>query len=212
MLNAGIAAAPPSLSNSGYELQFGTNHMGHALFTQLLMPTLLRTKAADPAADVRIVIVASEGHKFAPKGGIQFDNVKTEMPNNMSMGRYGQSKLANILFGKELAALYPQVKTMSVHPGTIDTPILRSGAQNHPYLAALAKPLMKLIADTPETGAKGQLWACVSDGVTSGGYYEPIGKVGTQTAAAKDGKLQKDLWDWTNRELTEHGAPGWPEA
>lgn len=63
---------PPGLTKDGYEAQFGTNHVGHFLFTKLLLPTMLKT-AEEPNSDVRIVNLSSEGHKFAPSGG--FDPV-----------------------------------------------------------------------------------------------------------------------------------------
>lgn len=61
-------AQPPSLTKDGFEAQFGTNHVGHFLFTKLLLPTLQKT-AAEPNSDVRIINLSSEGHKFAPSVG-----------------------------------------------------------------------------------------------------------------------------------------------
>ncbi|KAK1765024.1 hypothetical protein QBC33DRAFT_545526 [Phialemonium atrogriseum] len=83
MLNAGIMAIPPGLTSSGYELQFGTNHMGHALLTKLLLPLLTNTAAAD--ADVRVVSLSSHGHVYLPRGGFRFDSLRTTAD---SMGAY----------------------------------------------------------------------------------------------------------------------------
>lgn len=69
MLNAGIMAAPPGMTCDGYEIQFGTNYVGHALLARLLLPVLERT-ASTPAADVRIIMLTSAGHNLCPTGGI----------------------------------------------------------------------------------------------------------------------------------------------
>ncbi|KAK2071266.1 hypothetical protein P8C59_005703 [Phyllachora maydis] len=112
MLNAGVMATPPGLTSEGYELQFGTNHVGHALLTKLLLPTLLST-AARPAADVRVVVLSSAAHMMAPRGGVKLDAVTSPDCHGMyTWRRYGQSKLANILFARQLALEYPQLKVV----------------------------------------------------------------------------------------------------
>lgn len=78
------------------------------------MPTLLRT-AAEPSSDVRIINVSSVGERLTPSGGLAFDDLKSPMDSSLSITRYGQSKLANILFTKELAKRYPDVKAVSSH-------------------------------------------------------------------------------------------------
>ncbi|KAG9622101.1 oxidoreductase, partial [Aureobasidium melanogenum] len=92
--NAGIMSVPYSTTKQGYEIQFGTNHMGHALLTKLLMPVLLKT-AEDPKADVRVVSLSSEGHQLARGCGILYDQAAAETYGTWS--RYGSAKLANIL-------------------------------------------------------------------------------------------------------------------
>lgn len=125
--NAGIMAAPPGLTVDGYELQFQTNHLGHALLIKLLLPTLLQTAEA-PDSDVRVICQSSLGFQIAPMGGIRFDSLKTTqedlsiLPDSFgTYYRYGQSKLANILTAAELAKRYPQITAVSVHPGIVDT-------------------------------------------------------------------------------------------
>ena len=117
-------ATPPGLTTDGYELQFGTNHMGHALLTKLLLPTLLRTAESTPEnPDVRVVDVTSLGFTVAPKGGILFPELKTRCDWGMGTEwkRYGQSKLANVLHAAELARRHPSLVTASVHPGVVNT-------------------------------------------------------------------------------------------
>jgi retinol dehydrogenase-12 len=74
-LNAGIIRVAPGVTAEDYEIHFGINYLGHALLSRLLVPTMLRTIQQQP--DVRIVIVSSEGHVIAPKGGIDFNKLKT---------------------------------------------------------------------------------------------------------------------------------------
>lgn len=112
LTSQGIMAVPWSKTKEGYEIQFGTNHMGHALLTKLLLPTLLKTAEA-PNSDVRVINLASEGHMFAP--GIIYDQDALEP--YQTFRRYGQSKLANILHARELQRRYPQITATSLHPG-----------------------------------------------------------------------------------------------
>ena len=113
--NAGVMALPASTTKEGYEIQFGTNHVGHFLFTKLLIPTLQRT--AEGKGDVRIVNLSSEGHRLPPKGGLALKDAHSDMASYNTWVRYGQSKLANILFTRELTRRYPTFKSFAIHPG-----------------------------------------------------------------------------------------------
>lgn len=206
MLNAGIMANPPGLTTDGYELQFGTNHMGHALFTKLLLPLLLKTTELEDKPDVRVVVMTSEGHKLAlPKVGLDLGLLKSETMNVSTARRYGASKLANVLFARELAQRVPQITVSAVHPGLVTTNLAHSMADAYLSLAVQTK-IMTLLSyaplfQTPDRGAKNQLWASVSKDVVSGEYYTGVGKGGTQSAAAKDDDLARRLWEWTEAEL-----------
>jgi NAD(P)-dependent dehydrogenase (short-subunit alcohol dehydrogenase family) len=125
MCNAGIMAQPAQLSKDGYEIQFATNHLGHALLIKTLLPILLRT-SEQPGSDVRIVCNSSEGWRGHPKGGIQFDRLKTvqDYPLLGKWIRYGQSKVANIVYARELAKRYPGITSAAIHPGVIATPLV----------------------------------------------------------------------------------------
>jgi NAD(P)-dependent dehydrogenase (short-subunit alcohol dehydrogenase family) len=90
-------ALPPGLTADGYEIQSGTNILSHALLIKLLLPLMLTT-AKQPSADVRIVLLTSEGYAFHPSGGIVFRDLKTSQSGIGLLGpwqRYGQSKLAS---------------------------------------------------------------------------------------------------------------------
>ncbi|KAJ9606760.1 hypothetical protein H2200_008769 [Cladophialophora chaetospira] len=210
-LNAGVAVIPQSTTKEGYEIQFGTNYLGQALLTQLLMPLLLKT-AGLPGADVRIVSMSSVGHKnFAPRKGILFDELKTDMGTHSGAELYGQAKLAKTLFAYELAKRYPQITSTSLHPGTVKSNIW-SGEKRFNILLnnLIIKPLVALTGVSNEEGAKTQLWCSFSKDVENGRYYEPIGKAGKDGPLSRDDDLSRKLWEWTDRELQEHGTPGWP--
>lgn len=198
--NAGVMALPPGLTKDGYEIQFGTNHVGHALLVKLLLPTLEKT-AAEPDSDVRIVSLSSLGHKYTVTGGVDFKTLKTDRKDATTWARYGQSKLANILYSKALARRYPAIKCVAVHPGAVDTNLsatLESQNWIYPYLKAIIKPL----AVTPaHQGAWNQLWAATSPDAVSGEYYTPVAATGGASGWATDEKLSEDLWEWTQKEL-----------
>jgi retinol dehydrogenase 12 len=80
VLNAGIIRVATGTTKEGYEVHFGLNYLGHALLSRLLVPTMVRTARAlkQPDSDVRVVVVSSEGHIILPKGGIQFEKLKTD--------------------------------------------------------------------------------------------------------------------------------------
>lgn len=134
MNNAGIMMTPPGTTKDGYEIQFGTNHMGHALLTNLLLPKLLST-AEEVNADVRIITLSSAGHLWAPKGGLQLETVQSEQRNLSTRQRYGQSKLANILYSIELSRRYPAIRCVSVHPGSVKTGLSRGLKESYPFAA-----------------------------------------------------------------------------
>ncbi|VZI09784.1 unnamed protein product [Fusarium fujikuroi] len=176
LLNGGIMSVPPGTTDDGYEIQFGTNHMGHALLTKLLLPTLLRT--ADKGADVRVTVLASSAHQYAPPEGIKFDTLKGQALQMGTITRYGQSKLSNALFAKELARRYPQLTTASLQPGLVTTNLANTMSDNSWIMRIAWKITTLFIGVDVPTGTLNQLWASTSKDVVSGTYYEPIGRTG----------------------------------
>ncbi|XDG00608.1 hypothetical protein ABKA04_000223 [Annulohypoxylon sp. FPYF3050] len=201
MLNAGIMAHPPALTSDGYEIQFGTNHLGHALLTKLLLPALLRTAGESPKADVRVIVLSSVGHNFAPDKGIQFDTLKSKAESLSGLARYGQSKLANILYTQELARRYPQLKVVSVHPGHVKTNLGDVMTGESFWMRIGFKAAAALQGVTVEEGVKNQLWASTASDIRTGEYYEPVGVAGKGSKYTGDPKLARELWDWTEKEL-----------
>lgn len=205
MNNAGVALLPPSLSEDGYEIQFGTNHMGHALLTKLLLPTLEHT-AEQSDFIVRIINLSSEGHNLAPKGGLVLQENCTALEQYSTWTRYGQSKLANILHAKELARRYPKIKSIALHPGTVDTGLTFPFQANYPWWSPTVYRMLNiLVLQTPERGVLTQLWAATSDAAKTGTYYVPVAKESNGSAYSRDEQLARELWDWTEKELVKHG-------
>ncbi|KAH8780124.1 hypothetical protein F5883DRAFT_541288 [Diaporthe sp. PMI_573] len=200
LLNAGIMSVPAGTTNDGYEVQFGTNHMGHALLTKLLLPTLLQT-AKEPNSDVRVTVLASSAHQYAPSEGILFDTLKNQAEKLSTVTRYGQSKLANVLYAKELARRYPQLTTASLQPGLVTTNLANTMSDNSWIMRIAWKITTAFIGVDVPTGTLNQLWSSTSKDVVSGTYYEPVGKTGLGKPHTNDAALAKKLWDWTENEL-----------
>lgn len=201
--NAGVMALPPGTTKEGYEVQFGTNHVGHALLTKLLLPTMLST-AQQPGSDVRIVNLSSEGHRLAPSGGLKLD--KADLDKESTWVRYGHSKLANILFSQELAARYPSITSVAVHPGVIKTDLYvpnQTSSMIMKYGLMVFGPLMKTVT----TGAYNQLWAATTqkEELKNGVYYTPVGSESKGSGNAQNRSLAKELWDWTEKTLSSKG-------
>ncbi|OQE42248.1 hypothetical protein PENCOP_c004G05531 [Penicillium coprophilum] len=198
MCNAGIMARAPDLTVDGYEVQFGTNHLGHALLIKKLLPLL------EASRNPRLVILTSQGWGLHPHGGIVFDKLNTT--HDMTFGgpwqRYGQSKLANLLYARELAKRFPAITSVSVHPGVVSTGLVDGlSLKNKMIVYGIAWWLLI----KPHEGAFNQTWAATVDKakIRNGGYYEPVGKLedGKLDETAKDEALAERLWDWTEKAL-----------
>ena len=198
--NAGVMTPPKSTTADGFELQFGTNHLGHFALTGLLLDRLLDTPGS------RIVTVSSNGHKMG--GAIHFDDLQWERSYSR-IGAYAQSKLANLLFTYELQRrLAPRGNTVAVaaHPGTSSTELAR-------HLPSLARPVTELVtrvaAQPAADGALPTLRAATDPGVLGGQYYGPANVAqwrGAPVVVASsdqsyDIALQQRLWE-VSEELT----------
>lgn len=203
LLNAGIMASDAGLTKDGYEIQFGTNHVGHALLTKLLTPVLDKT-AAEPGSDVRVVVLTSAAVAMAPKAGIEFDTLKTEQVPMGTWTRYGQSKLANALFARQLAKLHPTWTVSAIHPGVVTTNLSRH-VQDRYWFAKGLMPIANLLLTTVQQGALNQLWGSTAPkgDIKSGEMYFPVADLtgGRRGPYVKDDAMAKKLWDWTEQEL-----------
>lgn len=183
--NAGIMALPNLELAHGYELQFFTNHIGHFILVTGLLDVL--------ADDGRIVIVSSEAHRNAPKGGIQFDNLDGKK-GYAAWANYGQSKIANILFAKELASRLGGTKKTAnaLHPGVIKTNLGRH--MNAFVRAAFSVGGAIAMKSIPE-GAATECYVAVNPGAAgiTGEYWSDC-NVAKCRADARDPELAKKLW------------------
>lgn len=198
--NAGAMISPRRESADGIEMTWALNHLGYFLLTDLLLDTL---KASAPS---RVVSVASDAHRMA--SGIDWDDV--EGKKSYSAWRaYSQSKLANVLFTRELARRLEGsgVTANCLHPGFVAT----NFAAGRGLTFRIFQVGAKLFAITPEEGAKTTVYLASSPEVegASGGYYSKC-KLVTPTAAARDDEAARRLWDLSEAMVGRRpaGTPG----
>ena len=199
--NAGVMAPPRRHTADGFELQFGTNHLGHFALTGLLLGRMRGR------GDARVVTVSSTAHRF---GRIAFGNLQGER-NYFRWRAYGQSKLANLLFAGELdrrlRAAGWGVKSLAAHPGYASTN-LQSAAP--PLLDRAAMKVSNLlIGQSPEMGALPELYAATRPSLEGGLFIGPDGfeeqrghpKVVSPSRAGRDEETAARLWE-VSEELT----------
>jgi len=196
MLNAGVMVPPRDMkSKQGHELMFAVNHLGHYVFTLTLLPLLKKT------ADSRIVVVSSSAH--AMSSGIDLDQVLKREHWVTDWRIYGDSKLANLLFARELqrrldAQGAKQPMVVSAHPGWTATDLQRYSITDY---------MNWLFAMAPPQGSLNQVRAAVDPGAQKLNYYGPDGFGGSSgfpvvvepTKYAKDDAAAKELWAFTEK-------------
>ena len=201
--NAGVMATPYRLTADGFELQFGTNHLGHFALAGLLMPRLL----AAPAA--RVVVVSSNLHRLGRMS-----------PDDLGLNRryqkwfaYGRSKLANLLFMNELqrraVAAGVDLTSIGAHPGWAATNLQGTGPRmvGSGVGRALARLGNRLFGQSAQMGALPLLRAATDPEVAPADYYGPRGHGGqhgpperaTMSSAARDPATAEALWDESER-------------
>lgn len=191
--NAGVMYTPKQNTRDGFEMQFGTNHLGHFALTGLLLELLL------PVPGSRVVTVSSVGHRI--RAAIGFDDLQWERSYSR-VAAYGQSKLANLMFTYELQRrLAPHGTTVAVaaHPGVSDTELMRNSPA---LLRAPITALAPVITQPAAAGALPTLRAATDPSVLGGQYYGPDGmgevrgnpKVVTSSPESYDLAVQQRLW------------------
>ncbi len=204
--NAGVMGLPPSLTTDGFEAQIGTNHLGHAALTWLLMPALRR------AGRARVVTVSSLAHRGP---GLDVDDLHFARRPYTGARAYSASKLANLLFSAELdrrlRAAGDDVLAVAAHPGMADTELLFTSVRRRrgaTLLMPLARAVNAVVTQSAERGALPQLYAATAPEVRGGEYYGPDGLAETRgrpaparrSAAARDAGLAARLWEVTAAE------------
>ena len=200
--NAGVMYPPKSTTADGFELQFGTNHLGHFALTGLLLNNLL------PVDHSRVVVVASIAHKIKAK--IDFDDLHWEKRSYDKVASYGQSKLANLMFAydlqRRLAAAKAKTIAVAAHPGVAATELSR-------HVPGYELPgvawLFGKVLNTSEVGALATLRAATDPNVRGGQYWGPDGfremrgypELATSSEQSRDEAIQERLWK-VSEELT----------
>jgi NAD(P)-dependent dehydrogenase (short-subunit alcohol dehydrogenase family) len=194
--NAGIMAIETE-QTLGYERQFFTNHIGHFILVTGLLDQLTDTG--------RVVMLSSGAHKMAPKEGIQFDNLAGTV-GQKDMASYGQSKLANLLFAKELARRFVGTKKTAnaVHPGVIHTNLGRHTNPVFMFFFGLLGPLaLKSVAQ----GAATEVYVATNPAAASiSGEYFADCNVAKARADADDAAMAKKLWGVSEKIVAELAA------
>jgi NAD(P)-dependent dehydrogenase (short-subunit alcohol dehydrogenase family) len=200
--NAGVMYPPKQTTVDGFELQFGTNHLGHFALTGLLLNNLLSVDGS------RVVVVSSIAHNIRAK--IDFADLQWETRRYDRVASYGQSKLANLMFAydlqRRLAAAKAKTIAVAAHPGVAATELVR-------HVPGAGLPgvnwLSGRLLNTSELGALATLRAATDPAVQGGQYYGPDGfkelrgypVVVTSSPQSHDTALQARLWS-VSEELT----------
>jgi NAD(P)-dependent dehydrogenase (short-subunit alcohol dehydrogenase family) len=209
--NAGVMAPPKRKTTAdGFELQFGTNHLGHFALTGRLLPLLRASRAP------RVVTVSSLMHRMG--ADIHFDDLQWEHSYSPN-GAYAQSKLANLLFALELQRRSDtngwRLLSNAAHPGGSSTDLISNGIGNNSLAGKISAQLVHLLGQSAAAGALPILFAATALQARPGGYYGPDGFFEMRgavapakiSARANDANLARRLWQ-VSEELTGVQWPG----
>jgi NAD(P)-dependent dehydrogenase (short-subunit alcohol dehydrogenase family) len=192
--NAGVMAPPRRVTADGFELQIGTNHLGHFALTGRLI------RAMEGREDARVVTLSSNAHKM---GRINFDDLQSERHYNRWRA-YGQSKLADLMialeFDRRLRAAGSTVKSLAAHPGYAATNLQTAAAPLVDRTVMIVTNLV--LAQSAEAGALPSLYAATEPGLEGGSYVGPDGigefrghpKLVSPSGAARDEQVAARLW------------------
>ncbi|OJA21275.1 hypothetical protein AZE42_10593 [Rhizopogon vesiculosus] len=196
--NAGVMTPPVEmLTDDGYDLQFGTNVLGHFYLTKLLMPALLAAAATDGSA--RVVNTASNGHWLS---GLDYNTFRDSPArrSKSSTGLYGQSKTGNIIFAAELARRYGEqgIVSTALNPGSVKTEISR-------HQTSFAQMLLNLFLYDVSQGALTQLYAgTTAEGAKlNGKYLIPWARIGDPREDTQDPQQGHELWNWLEEQVKD---------
>jgi len=205
ILNAGVMATPEGKTEDGFETQFGTNHLGHFLFFQLLKPALLASST--PQFQSRVISVSSMAHHG---GNVRLDDINFEKETYQPWTAYGRSKTANILFAKEIERRYGSkgLHALSIHPGIIATNLMQYLSADEANAILNNEAIKPILKNAPQGAATTTYAALSPEWEGRGGKYlsdlveqEPTADNTGSTGYAlwiDDEQLPKELWDKSN--------------
>ncbi|KAI9434778.1 NAD(P)-binding protein [Lactarius indigo] len=201
--NAGVMMSPKEqVTTQKYDLQFGTNVIGHWLFTELLLPALFAATDASPSHEkARVVTVSSSANYFTT--GLDFDAIADgpKRTKYSELGLYSKSKLGNVIVARELARRYgDKIVSTSLNPGNIDTDLLRHqpGWRNAIVHWLLLYPV--------SYGALTQLYCATAPSAAdaNGKFFIPWARLGEPNKAALDPQVGERLWSWLENETKKY--------
>lgn len=195
--NAGVFTTDLKRTEQGFELQFGVNHLGHFLLTKLLLPSLKSSLRP------RVVNVSSNSHY---RGDIDFNNLRGQKgaASYSGMQAYSQSKLANVLFTREMARRHPQIDCNALHPGTVRT---RFANKDSKWYVSLGWTLLKPFMIPKKKGAETSVYLASSPAIegVSGQYFDDKQRRRNPSEKAQNDDLARKLWNVSEQFVGEYG-------
>ncbi|KAI0253326.1 NAD(P)-binding protein [Lactifluus subvellereus] len=203
--NGGVYSPIDRLTKQGFDMQFGTNVLGHFYLTKLLLPVLMATAQKCSPGIVRVINVSSIGHYTGAPEVIRWSTLApgNDPSEQKKLGQnrlYGQSKMGNILFSNELARRYggEGIVSIALHPGTIETDLARSAG-------SLVQLLGRLVLYPVSYGAITSLYAGTAPaaGELNGKYLTAWARRTLPHKQALDPELEKKLWEWCEERVKD---------
>lgn len=208
--NAGVMVPPVEQRTAdGYDLQFGTNVLGHYFFTTLLLPTLIHTAKNSPLANghARVINTSSSAVYWIPKGGIVWETLGTDEASVAACKKlgtgtlYAQSKFGNVVFANQLAKRYADqgIISVSLNPGNLKTELQR-------HVPGIIAVFLNLTLYHASYGALTQLWAGTTPDAErlNGKFLIPWAREGDPGATTKDETIAEKLWTWLEEQVKGH--------
>ncbi|KAJ5167643.1 uncharacterized protein N7482_003237 [Penicillium canariense] len=208
ILNAGTMGNPPTTTEDGFEIQLGSNHVGHFLLTKLLLPMLKKTvadlRASGQTPDVRVLSLASVAHVMSPTSLEEMTSTPDLLAGS-TWTRYGASKAANILFAAELARRHPELLSVAVHPGAVNSDLYSHARSSGALMKQGVNVATSYFFRNVSSGAFNSLWAATAprSNLVNGAYYTPVGYRSNGTAFVQNVDVARGLWEWTEAQIAE---------
>ncbi|KDR68215.1 hypothetical protein GALMADRAFT_272698 [Galerina marginata CBS 339.88] len=202
LYNSGGVMTPPmaQLTKQGYDLQFGTNVLGHFYFTKLLLPTLINTAALTQDGSARVITISSGAHHLH---GIDYNLLtdgETRAKSNPQT-LYSQSKYGDVVFARELARRYgnKRIVSISLNPGNIDTNLQRNVSSTQKKIMGL------MLYPVVPYGITTHLWAGTAPETSefNGKFLVPWARLGSPRKDTQDPKIGEELWNWLEAQVVD---------
>jgi NAD(P)-dependent dehydrogenase (short-subunit alcohol dehydrogenase family) len=202
LYNSGGVMIPPmtELTKQGYDLQFGTNVLGHFYLTKLLLPTLISTANLTPDGSARVITISSGAHHLH---GVDYNTLKDGDARSKAgtQALYAQSKYGDVVFARELARRYGDKKIVSIslNPGNINTNLQRNiSSFQKRFIGFMMYPVAPY-------GIATSLWAGTAPETAefNGKFLIPWARLGTPRKDTQDPKIGKELWDWLEEQVSD---------